>query len=37
MARNTLIQAMGYNRCDGLIYATSQSGRLIRFGSDLDP
>lgn len=31
------MQAMGYNRCDGLIYATDQSARLVRFGLDLQP
>ncbi|KAI7459907.1 hypothetical protein KC351_g17508 [Hortaea werneckii] len=31
------MQAMGYNRCDGLIYATDQEAHLVRFGLDLNP
>lgn len=31
------MQAMGYNRCDGLIYATDQEAHLVRFGLDLTP
>ncbi|GAB1734887.1 hypothetical protein NU195Hw_g4768t1 [Hortaea werneckii] len=31
------MQAMGYNRCDGLIYATDQQAHLVRFGLDLTP
>ncbi|KAI6816964.1 hypothetical protein KC365_g17055 [Hortaea werneckii] len=31
------MQAMGYNRCDGLIYATDQEAYLVRFGLDLTP
>ena len=29
------MQAMGYNRCDGLLYATTQEAQIVRFGADL--
>ncbi|KXS93566.1 hypothetical protein AC578_12 [Pseudocercospora eumusae] len=29
------VQAIGYNRCDGLIYGTDALNRIIRFGADL--
>ncbi|KAF7186009.1 hypothetical protein HII31_12672 [Pseudocercospora fuligena] len=29
------VQAIGYNRCDGLIYGTDSVNRIIRFGADL--
>ena len=31
------MQAMGYNRCDGLIYGTDQEAHIVRFGLDLNP
>lgn len=33
---DTAMQAIGYNRCDGLIYGTDQSARIVRFGADLN-